>query len=202
MKYDFKEFLSRYNDEVENLSLFHLLKEIPWDDKSSCWLAGGAIRRTILNKSLEEADFDFFFKDEESLISFQNDLENDDFIKVSENEKNITYSKICEDGTKIKLQCIFFQFYETIEDVIDSFDFTITQFAYDGKDMYCGEYSLFDLTRGKLALHKLTFGVATVRRLIKYTQQGFTACGGCLTDILQKVVEDPSIINSETKYID
>ncbi len=124
MKYNFKEFLSRYNDEVENLSLFKYLREIPWEDKKTVWLAGGAIRRTILNNSLDEADFDFFFMNDEALQAFELDLEDDEFIKVSENEKNITYTKVLEDGTKIKLQCIFFQFYNSIEDVLDSFDFT------------------------------------------------------------------------------
>lgn len=93
-------------------------------------------------------------------------------------------------------------YYTSPESVIDSFDFTITQCAYDGTDFYFGEYTLWDIPRKKLALHKLTYGVATMRRLIKYTDQGFTACAGVMRSILEAVVDNPGVIQSDVKYVD
>ncbi|MNV76271.1 hypothetical protein D3C71_1696100 [compost metagenome] len=93
-------------------------------------------------------------------------------------------------------------YYDSAETLLDSFDFTITQLAYDGTDLIFGKYTLWDLTRKRLALHKLTYGVATTRRLIKYTNQGFTACAGVLQSILEAVVANPDVIQSDVKYVD
>lgn len=52
-------------------------------------------------------------------------------------------------------------------------------------------HSLWELSRNKLALHKLTYGVAPMRKLIKYTNQGFTACAGTMQSILEATVKRP-----------
>ena len=100
------------------------------------------------------------------------------------------------------IQLVKIDYYQTVDDLLDTFDFTITQFAYDGNYLYCGDYSLWDLSRRKLALHKMTYGVATMRRMLKYTNQGFEACAGVMQSILQSVVDDPNVINSDIQYID
>lgn len=199
-KFNFKDFLGRSHDNVDELELFKVLSKIPNPDKENIWLAGGAIRRTLIGDSLD-SDFDFFFRNEEYLESFERELKLVGGVDESSNEHNKTYS-IFIGEKKIIIQAITIKYYDSIEDVLDSFDFTITQFGYDGETLFCGEYSLWDLARKKLAIHRLTFGTATMRRVIKYTRQGFTACAGMFADILERVVEDPTIIESEIKYID
>lgn len=60
----------------------------------------------------------------------------------------------------------------------------------------------WDLGRKRLAAHKLSYATASMRRLIKYTRQGFTACAGCMADMLEQVVASPEIIRRETEYVD
>jgi hypothetical protein len=86
--------------------------------------------------------------------------------------------------------------------VIDSFDFTICQFAFDGASIYMGDWSLYDLARKRLVPHRVTYGVSTIRRIIKYCNQGYTVCSGGLAQILGEVAKNPAIINAETQYID
>ena len=198
--FNLKEFLNRYQDDVENNVLFKILEKLPNTSEQGPWIAGGAIRRTIINKPLE-SDFDFFFKDEEQMRQFCIEMGNIGFIETASNEHNKTFAGTV-DKKNILVQAIIIRYYNTIEDVLDSFDFTITQFGYDGINLYCGDYSLFDLKRNKLSLHKLTYGVSTVRRMIKYTKQGFTACQGTFVDILTNIVNNPSLIEADIKYID
>ena len=103
---------------------------------------------------------------------------------------------------QVKLDLIHFRYYETAEDLINSFDFTICQLVTDGDDLITDEFSLWDIGRNKLAIHNVTYGVSTIRRLIKYTKQGFTACSGTFADILERCIKDPSVVNKETEYID
>lgn len=37
---------------------------------------------------------------------------------------------------------------------------------------------------------------------MKYASQGFTVCGGALSEILKQVVDNPSVIQADTLYID
>ncbi|WP_145413442.1 hypothetical protein [Paenibacillus xylanexedens] len=195
-----KDFLARYNNDVDELELFKVLEEIPKIVKDKMWLAGGAIRRTLIQNELD-SDFDFFFKDKETLESYAKLLEKSKARKTAENEHQVTYCLDVKGKNRI-IQLVRINYYQNPESVLDSFDFTITQFLFDGDNLYCGKHSLWDLARRKLALHKLTFGVATMRRLIKYTKQDFTACAGVMQSILEAVVEDPSVVNANVQYID
>ncbi|OPH61910.1 hypothetical protein BC351_01320 [Paenibacillus ferrarius] len=199
-KYNFKEFLSRFMNDVDDHELFAVLKGLPDFITNEMWLAGGAIRRTLIGSELS-SDFDLFFKNEAILKQYAKSLEGKKAKKTAETEHHITYCLDIKGNTRI-IQLIKIGYYESPEAVIDTFDFTIAQFAYDGTDLFCGRYSLWDLSRKRLALHKLTYGVATMRRLIKYTKQDFTACAGVMQSILEAVVNDPKVVQSNIQYID
>lgn len=59
-----------------------------------------------------------------------------------------------------------------------------------------------DLGRKRLVVHKVTYATATVRRLVKYTKQGFSSCVVVAQAILQAVAQDPAIIHPEAEYVD
>ncbi len=106
-------------------------------------------------------------------------------------------------GKEILLQFIKIGFYPTAEAVIDSFDFTACQCAYDGETLTVGEYTLWDLGRRRLAVHRVTFPVSTIRRMLKYGKQGFTVCSGGITKVLADTIADPSLQqNMDTEYVD
>jgi len=59
------------------------------------------------------------------------------------------------------------------------------------------------LGRRKLAVHKISYPVATMRRLLKYTKQGFTACAGCLQSILKETASSPEAMSQlDIEYVD
>jgi hypothetical protein len=199
-RYQFRDFLARFVDAPDDLPFFKVLATLPVPTPDGPWIAGGAIRRTLQQQPLE-SDVDYFFRDADQRKAFgEGMLERRGWI-ISEKEHATTYGINHEHGTVI-VQAVSMGYYRTLEDVLDSFDFTITQFGFDGNDLVCGPCSLWDLARKRLALHRLTFGVSTVRRLIKYTRQGFTACGGVLASILEETVAHPEVINREVTYVD
>lgn len=192
-------FLERFL-EIDSLEMFEVLEELPSLSAEGPWLAGGAIRRTLIGMELE-SDFDFFFKTQEQLGKFRKEIESKGANKINDNEHAETYMKRIAGKDRL-IQLVKMDYYETAEALLDSFDFSITQLAYDGTDLVFGKYTLWDLPRKKLTLHKLTYGVASMRRLIKYTQQGFTACAGTMRSILEAVVANPDVIQSDVKYVD
>lgn len=205
--FNFRTFLQRQTDDVDKASLPRFLKATKIGIGKGVWIAGGAVRRTISNMELE-TDVDFFFEDEEAFKLFLSSLRASKEFRITsekENELNVQLNIEYREDNVTKpaiLQLIRVRYYGSPQEVIDSFDFTICQFAFDGEDIYCGDYSMWDLGRKRLVLHKLTFPVATMRRLIKYTQQGFYACAGCLTAVLKATVENPQLIGASPKYID
>lgn len=212
MKINKEKFCDRLNvTEFSETVLYRALSRLPKLGGNGPWLAGGAIRKTIQGVSLD-SDFDFFFKDQAQLDLFKEGLENCGARMLKQNDKNemwILPSCIPEDTEgegiylpEMEIQLIKFRWYETAEEVIDSFDFTLCQFAYDGEWIFLSDFALWDVARRKLVPHKITYGTASLRRLIKYANQGFTACGGALSEILRQVAQDPSIIQEETLYID
>jgi len=225
-KYDMAEFWARSSDHDFDKSEFkQTLDALPQCTPEGPWVAGGALRRLITGKPVD-SDIDFFFRDEEQYAEWVKDVEELGAKKLSSNDHQVTYDLALEindwpkgessfaDAVRggevdpflkrvsVEIQGVHFLFYRDLEQVLDSFDFTICQLGYDGDNMYVGDYTLWDLARKKLALHKLSYGLSTVRRLLKYQTQGFNACSGCLTQILESVARNPELIQSDIIYVD
>ncbi len=123
------------------------------------WICGGAVRRAITG--LDESDYDFFFPGEHELTSFVADLMKRGFTMSSSGKMNVTLTGDIEVGTedkpkkhKVIVQAIKI-YAPSASIVLDSFDFTICQFAMDGGDgILLNPMALFDLTRKKLVVHK------------------------------------------------
>lgn len=199
---DLREFLARSTDKAfDETTLAKVLAALPPLSSNGPWLAGGALRRTLMQRE-PESDFDFFFKDAEQLQSFAAALDRLGMEKVRETEHHLHYrGRVGDGGLPIDVQCIRFAFYANADAVIDSFDFTICQFAFDGTSLTAGAYALWDLGRKRLAVNRITFPVSSMRRVLKYGSQGFKACNGCLAALLRATADNPSL-NTEIAYVD
>lgn len=199
---------------VEKFSETHLVKclaRLLLVNAEGPWIAGGAVRKTLQCAPLD-SDFDFFFANESQAEQFHADMTDLGAQVVSKTQKNSTYmlpAKVPEGaegkGVKLpelKVQAIKFQYYVSPEHVIDSFDFTLSQFAYDGSDLIVSEFALWDVARMRLVPHRITFGASSVRRMLKYANQGFAVCAGAISEVLKQVADNPDIIHSDTLYID
>lgn len=202
IRHDLEEFLARSTDRtLADTDIAFPLQYLKLGAEGP-WLGGGALRRTLLGEAVD-SDFDFFFRDEDQLLAFAGRLTGLGFEKVRETQHHVQF-RGCIPGDKVRdIQCIRFSYYPSAEAVIDSFDFTVCQFVFDGRTLTCGDHALWDLGRKRLAVHKVTYPVATMRRLLKYTQQGFYACAGCLSTILTATAGDPALLQAlDIQYVD
>jgi len=196
ISYNLRDFLSRSTDTpLDETTLHKVLQGLPQMTAEGPWVAGGALRRMISGQE-PESDFDFFFRNPDQMKDFESDLVGRGLNKIRETEHHVHYKgRVGESSVERNVQCIRFKYYEDAPAVIDSFDFTICQFAYDGSKLIVGDHSLWDLGRKRLAIHRITYPVATMRRLLKYGRQGFVACNGCLQSILTRTAESPELLS-------
>lgn len=194
------------NNRLFNDVLYHYIPDI----KEYGWLAGGAIRRLITGADLD-SDFDFFFKSKVKFDDFYISIRGDKNIKIKEELKNefnlkLTLDIFCYNELvheNIIFQLININYYENPEDLLKSFDFTLCQFATDGESLFCGDTSLWDTASKKIVVNKITYPVASLRRMFKYTKQGYYACAGSLSSFLLQVLADPdSVSEDKIVYID
>lgn len=183
--------------------LAKILATLPVCSITGPWVAGGALRRTIAGTTLE-SDLDFFFANEGVLAAFAAKLPTLGLTKKKETEHHEQWEGYNAAADRsIVLQLIRFQYYANAAAVIESFDFTICQFAFDGMTLTCADYALWDLGRKRLAINKVTFPGSSMRRLLKYARQGFTACDGCLASLATAIADDPTLAdNMHIKYVD
>jgi hypothetical protein len=165
-----------------------------------CWIAGGFIRRWYYTLP-QDSDIDLFFDSFETY-----ELICEELTKISVNPPVITEFnksfaiKIGDlpspgqvDPNKpwiLNVQAIHHNYYQSVEVLLDSFDFTMCQFAYNGIDICITENGLIDSQRKRLVPHKITYGVSSLRRIIKYTKQDYYMCGGSASNFLTQITPE------------
>lgn len=196
--YNFQEFCDRSGCGPDQVIDVHKALSV-----EGSWLAGGAIRRTLIKQSLD-SDFDFFFTDVDAKNAFVSNAESKGFLKTRETKHHTQLEGTLGDSKlPVVVQAINFQYYTSLDDVLDSFDYTITQFGFDGENLVTTPYALWDLGRKRLAIHKITYPVATMRRMLKYSNQGLTACAGCMADLFKGTIDNPAALGElDIAYVD
>lgn len=139
--YDFEEFYRRSSSQVfGETTLMTLYQSLPKVHADGPWMAGGALRKTLLDQALD-SDIDYFFKNADQLEKFCKDLEAIGLTKSADTKHAVTYEGVIG-VISVKVQAIRFKWYNNLAEVIDSFDYTICQFGWDGLELRMGEFAL------------------------------------------------------------
>jgi hypothetical protein len=165
---------------------------------SSTILAGGAIR-AYLNKE-EISDYDLFFFNQHEAIAVKQCLLNNKFKIVFEcpEGKLTTFKK-----KRLKIQLITERYYESVEDLLNSFDFTITQFALYNDKLYTNKRALRDTREKKIRFNKITYPSATLGRFYKFQNKGYHLDSIAKNDFVQRLLTQQSdFIDINRVYID
>lgn len=199
-KYDLLEFARRYDLEKHGLIGIAAALLTP-ADAGTTWIAGGSVRNFAIKQPID-SDVDFFFRHSTDRDAFIRRVQGmTGYRKVKENEKIHTFTVEINEK-KILCQAVGFAYYPDMAACLDTFDFTVTQFATDGHTLVTGPYSLFDLARKRIAIHKISYGASSVRRLLKYAAKGFTVCQGAAAELLRQCGAGEAIIDVDTVYVD
>jgi len=178
--FPFRLFLERSHPKSKVNRFFETMEGLKFTD--STFLAGGAVRDMVQGYEPQN-DWDLFFTNEVDCNKYLDSLVDDGARTIRENPQCVTLSY----NDQI-IQVIHLQYFDSMDQVLTSFDFTICQFGYEPstKLLYCAPFALWDLARKRLVPTKITFPVSSFRRMIKYVNQGFYICGGGIHDMLQQ----------------
>ena len=194
---------------IANRLLESLLAYLP----DGAIIAGGFALSVVAEEQTAK-DIDIFFTSKEAFQKtmdlFLNPPEDTDawafkgYSRVDDSEiKDKTRYVALKHATRPHVQLLKMTWYDGPEHVIDSFDFTISQFAFTNRNFVYNGEAMIDLARKRLVLHRMQFPASTLRRLIKYAAKGYYACPGSLAKIcteIQKFTGEPDI--SSVVYVD
>jgi hypothetical protein len=222
----FAHFLTRTNTQyvtanlkylpdrgIENRLLDNLLEYLP----DGAVIAGG-FALSVLNEDKNAKDIDIFFTNEKALkdtlelflnppegawayqeYKFEHASSVDEMLKKYKDSRYISATHV----HRPSIQLLKMVYYTDAAHVIDTFDFTVSQFAFTNKEFVFNGLSMLDVARKRLVLHRMQFPASTLRRLVKYTHKGYYACPGSLVticDAIKKFNGEPDI--NEIVYVD
>ena len=176
------------------MSIFDLLVK----DRPGVYLAGGAIRSEFDGTKID--DYDLFFDSKARFSEMDAYL-----LSLGHAEKFrcpqgnlVTY-----DVTGNKVQLIGKLYNSSAAEIIQSFDFTASQLARDGSgQLFTGNGSMADAVNKILRLNRLTYPVATLKRIGKYMAKGYVPHKDFFFDLSNALAEiEPTSLNLE-RYFD
>lgn len=168
---------------------FMIGPSVDYEIPEYCWIAGGAIRRWFNNE--KKSDIDVFAIKEESLMKF---AEVNKLGKPIYDKENIV--AYMDKDTPIQL---IKRYFSTIEDCLNSFDYTICQFAYDGTTIFATEEAIVSTLRKHIGVAKIQTGyeIDSLRRLLKYYDKGYKPCLGTLKDLVSAFRNAPEDLDEQ-----
>jgi len=160
--------------------LLTILRQLPPIGSDGPWVAGGSVWKTIENMPLN-CDVDFFFKSPEQSEQWFRQLLSMPYVHrivstpiANRYNTSLSYHIHSRGFNKtVKLQLISFAFTKDIEELLNSFDFTACQFAYDGQMLYSGDNSFEDLRNREIIFRNIRDNYSTSVHVEKYLRLGF-----------------------------
>lgn len=134
-------------------------------------LAGGAINSLFTNSEIH--DLDLYFKSKEDLFKFVYEMYNN----ISSIQYHITDKSLTFCINNVLIQCIYFEYFNDIQDLFHSFDFTICMGAFDFKsnNFIFNKRFFKDNASRKIVINNTTaFPIVSGIRLEKYFNKGYT----------------------------
>ena len=88
------------------------------------------------------------------------------------------------------IQIIHVRFYASVLDLLDSFDFTVCQFAWDGQTIFSTPNAVISTSRKHLGAHKIypKHAADSLRRAFKYHKKGYQLCNGTMMALAKSFV--------------
>ena len=171
-------------------------------------LGGGALR-TLLNPNDVVCDYDLFFVTDNILKLRSLKTMTESKILAAKGEKIFQCPKdelrsYRWEGMKIQLITLDGTMYDSVESIINSFDINASRLAYNGEIFYVAPRAITDIRKKTITLHKITYALATCKRICRYGQKGFSNTEA-FKDILEYAYNagrDDFEIDMETVYVD
>jgi len=168
-----------FKDIITNRSLLtntgnKLAEYLKLDIHDGPWLAGGSVRKMMNREVMSHSDWDIFFKDNTQFALLSSKLRacrEGSIIFSSNNAETFSFNV----GHEVHIQLIKRKFYNSVEDLLDDFDFGICKYATDGYKLKVGETTFADENNKTITCEPDKISRAGfIKRLIKYISYGYT----------------------------
>lgn len=156
------EFQKKELKNIFDTGTYNLCKEY------NVILAGGAVTSIFTGREIN--DFDLYFRTKEDLLKFYETVADGEYI-VSSTDKSFTFTV-----NKKMYQVIYFDLFPTVQDIFNSFDFSVCMGAYDfsTEEFVLDEGFVTDnISRNLVIKGKTTFPVISLLRVDKYKKKGY-----------------------------
>lgn len=148
-------------------------------------LAGGSLR-ALVDPSDTICDYDLFFTDTSKISYVQEYLLGNKYSLIFQCPKG-ELSTYFNAESKTKVQLITKRQYNDMQDLISSFDITACCCAYDGETFEKNDRFIFDVLNKLININKIEYPVATMKRIAKYSQKGYTLTSAASLVFVQTV---------------
>lgn len=167
-----------HKDDLEPVSI------IQPDAEKGPWIAGGAPLRWYQGISVGQSDIDVFCRSpRQAELLIERIKSYGRFMVKFESDNAVTISYSQKDYTKEwTLQVIKRRFFNSLEDVINSFDITVSQIGTGGNEWVMGPFTARDI-REKNLRFKLPLQPDAPKRLTKYWTYGYRPVEGTVEQI-------------------
>ena len=157
------------------------------DLKNGPWLAGGAVRKIYLDETIADSDWDFWFKSPEQFKQAEEKLKAIG-ASVAYTSDNAVSFKFQDVNNQIhNLQIVKTRYFDTAQQVIDQFDFSVCQLVTDGNKTIIGNNTARDLRSKTLRLNHHELPGYIMPRLVKYIVYGYRPTAELLEKINQNL---------------
>lgn len=180
--------------------------------KEGGWVAGGSVRKVWFGLDWKNQDVDWFFPNKKEFDKFDlslktlarsnaslgtQDITNFDSLDIFAKEladlppycystdNADTWTK--EGKDKWKIQAIKKYYPKNLQELFESFDFTVCQFATDGTHMVATKEAIEDCEKKTLNVIKNTTRNITPLRITKYAAYGFTPSNDMMKDVIESL---------------
>jgi hypothetical protein len=161
-----------------------LLEYLDLDIDKGPWLAGGAVRKFYLGQKIDYSDWDFWFSSPEQFDHARNLVVALGCSEVYSTDNAVSY-KYYEGTDTHNIQLIRRRFFNSAEEIIDGFDFTVCQLVTDGRRIKVGPETILDIKSKTLRLAQKSLPSHIVPRMVKYMVYGYRPA----TELLEMIEE-------------
>lgn len=163
--------------------LYYLRTEHGLLMEGNVWLAGSSLLHHMIdgNDSLSNFDFDFFFKNQESYDKWYHVL-----ASTSEDYIDMEHSVMFKiDGYEINLIKAFL--YEDVEQLLNSFDISVSRIAFDGHKVYMHNTVVGHINDLIMQVLYISNPLSTYKRVMKYVGKGFKMRESDIANFIHKL---------------
>lgn len=150
------------------------------------FIAGGSCLQWFQQKPIDHADIDIFCVDSNQVKELKQRLHAQATVQEKYHTENaLTYSYVSKSKRSLyhTVQIITKRFYDSLQDVVNSFDISVCQIGTDGTNWAMGEHTASDI-RNKILRMNYPLQPQAAKRLVKYCTYGYRPVDGLIEDIV------------------